>query len=104
MQSLLNYPSEWAKETAASLQAKSPTSLKVTLRALRRAKKVDFDTCINTEFRLTTRFLAGHDFFEGIRAVLIDKDLSPHWQPDNLEKVTAKDVSKYFLPIANELI
>ncbi len=92
------------KEIAAILKSKSPTSLKVTLHALQEAENLDFDEAIQTEFRLTNRFLMGHDFFEGIRAVVVDKDQTPHWQPATLKDVTNAAIKKYFAPLEMELI
>jgi len=91
------------KEVASSLRTKSPTSLKVTLRALQEAENLDFDEAIQMEFRLSNQFLQGHDFFEGIRAVLIDKDQTPHWKPATLKEVTTASIKKYFEPIEMEL-
>ena len=47
--------------------------------------------------------MRGHDFYEGVRAVIIDKDQAPRWQPATLEEVTAVDVKHYFAPLASEL-
>ncbi len=96
--------SQWCHDVAALLKTKSPTSLKVTLHALREAAKLDFDECIQMEYRLTSRFIEGHDFFEGIRAVVIDKDQNPHWKPATLEGVVPASVKKYFAPLEMELM
>lgn len=100
----LEHHDTWGKEIAALLKTKSPTSLKVTLHALQEAATLDFDEAIQTEFRMTNRFLMEPDFFEGIRAVLIDKDQAPHWKPATLKEVTTATVKKYFAPVENELI
>lgn len=92
------------KEAALMLTKKSPTSLKVTLHALQAGSKLDFDACMRQEFRLVSRFLQGHDFVEGIRAVIIDKDQTPHWQPANLASVNQTDVESYFEPLTEELV
>jgi enoyl-CoA hydratase len=78
--------------------------LKVTLHALHEAAKLDFDDCMQMEYRLTCRFIEGHDFFEGIRAAVIDKDQTPHWLPANLKEVTPAAIKKYFAPLEAELI
>lgn len=91
------------QEALAAMQKKSPTSLKVTLAALNNGKNMSFDACMQQEFRLVSRFLLGHDFIEGIRAVIIDKDQSPHWQPVSLADVEDKSVENYFAPLAKEL-
>lgn len=79
-----------------SLQTKSPLSLKVTLRALQEGAALDFDTCMLKEYPLACHFLQGHDFPEGIRAMIIDKDQAPNWQPRTVNAVTLDEVEKYF--------
>lgn len=90
----------FAEQTLKSLATKSPTSLKVTFRQIREGATRDFEDCMQLEFRLTNRFMRGHDFYEGVRAVIIDKDNAPAWQPATLEEVSASDVSGYFAPLA----
>jgi enoyl-CoA hydratase len=96
-------PSDWARKTAATLRGKSPTSLKVTFRQLREGRRRDFEDCMRLEYRIVHRMFAGHDFFEGIRAVVVDKDGSPRWRPGSLEEVSEADVAAYFAPLADEL-
>lgn len=91
------------QEAHTAMQKKSPTSLKVTLQALHNGKQMDFDHCMQQEFRLVSRFLLGHDFIEGIRAVIIDKDQSPVWQPQTLAGVSKQDIEQYFAPLTKEL-
>src|SRR5512133_599984 len=74
----------WAEETRASLLAKSPTSLKITLRQLTIGRDYDLDAALVLEYRLTQHVMAAHDFYEGVRAMLIDKDQKPHWRPATL--------------------
>ena len=78
---LASSPHAWCQEVLAVMQTKSPTSLKVTLHALQQGKELAFDACMQMEYRLAYRFLQAHDFAEGIRAVIIDKDQAPHWRP-----------------------
>src|SRR5206468_1436607 len=85
--SLENEKNEWCQQTVALLKTKSPTSLKVTLRELQQGAELNFDDCMKMESCLMQHFLKGHDFYEGVRAVLIDKDQSPHWQPPTLSAV-----------------
>ena len=89
----------WAENTLATLAAKSPTSLAVTYRQLRGGAGLDFAAAIRLEYRLSQRFCAGHDFAEGVRAAVIDKDNAPRWRPDRLEEVTTADVDAYFAPL-----
>lgn len=95
--------SAWAKGTAATLESRSPVSLKVSLAHLRRAKAEDFDTIIARDFILAQHFMKGHDFYEGVRAALVDKDKLPQWVPARLSDVTEAEVDKYFHPAALEL-
>ncbi|HEY0281627.1 MAG TPA: enoyl-CoA hydratase/isomerase family protein, partial [Rhizomicrobium sp.] len=65
---------------------------------------LSFDDCMRMEFRIASRILAGHDFYEGVRAVLVDKDNAPRWRPASLGEVTDDTVGAYFMPLgANEL-
>jgi enoyl-CoA hydratase/carnithine racemase len=86
----------WAAQTRAGLLAKSPTSLKVTLRQLIVGRDYDVEQALQLEYRLTQHFMAAHDFYEGVRAVLIDKDQSPRWQPPTLAAVDDGMVEGYF--------
>ncbi len=90
---------DWARKTLETLAGKSPTSLKVTLRQLRRGAALDFAEAMRMEYRLSQHFCAGHDFREGIRAVVIDKDNAPRWRPERLEDVSEADVEAYFAPL-----
>jgi enoyl-CoA hydratase len=82
-----------------TILSKSPTSLKVTLEQLHRGKNLDFNTCMQMEYRLMIRFLQGHDFYEGVRAVIVDKDQKPQWKPSTLNEVTPQAVEHYFSPL-----
>ena len=93
--------SDWATETAKTIRAKSPTATKLAFRQIREGKKLDFDDCMRMEFRMVNRVVAGHDFYEGVRATIIDKDQSPKWQPARLEDVSDKDIDAYFAPLGD---
>jgi enoyl-CoA hydratase len=93
----------FARATASAMRTKSPTSLKIALAQMRRGTSLDFAGCMRTEFRIVSRVMGGRDFYEGVRAVIIDKDQAPRWQPPALEAVSAADVERYFAPLANEL-
>ena len=95
---------EWAAETRAGLLTKSPTSLKVTLRQLIVGRGYDLDRRSSLEYRLTQHFMAGHDFYEGVRAVVVDKDQNPRWRPPRLGRGRAMPRSRAIsrrLAIAN---
>jgi enoyl-CoA hydratase len=91
--------SAFARVAAAALRRKSPTSLKVTLHQMREGARHTFDECMQLEYRLACRFMRGHDFFEGVRAVVIDKDNAPDWRPSTLDAVTDEMVAGYFAPL-----
>ncbi len=96
---------EWAGKTAAAMRAKSPLSLKLALAQVRRGKTWDFETCMRAEFRIVSRVIHGSDFYEGVRAVIVDKDNKPRWQPAALAQVSDADVERHFAPLgAGELI
>ncbi|MCX7115507.1 MAG: enoyl-CoA hydratase/isomerase family protein [Gammaproteobacteria bacterium] len=87
----------WARETEAQLLQCSPLSLKVTLMQLQKAKSLDVFECLQMDEVLVKHFMQGHDFFEGVRARLIDKDKTPHWQPATLDAVTIERVAAQFV-------
>lgn len=86
-----------AKEAAGALAAKSPTALKVTLAALRRARRLDsLERVLEQEHRVSCACLAAPDLVEGIRAQVVDKDRSPRWRPASLAEVADVDVERFF--------
>jgi enoyl-CoA hydratase len=94
----------WATEARAGLLTRSPTSLKITLRQLVIGRDYDLEAALALEYRLTQHFMAAHDFYEGVRAMLIDKDQAPRWRPATLLEVSDDIVESYFAPIgASEL-
>jgi len=95
---------DFARATAAAIREKSPTSLKIALAQLRRGRSLDFAECMRTEFRIVSRLVLGHDLYEGIRSVIIDKDQAPRWQPSSLAAVSAAEVERHFEPPAQELV
>jgi enoyl-CoA hydratase/carnithine racemase len=96
---------EWAKKTAATMRTKSPLSLKLALAQVRRGKTWDFETCMRMEFRIVSRVIQGHDFYEGVRAVIVDKDNKPRWRPATLPEVDEAEVERHFAPLgASELV
>jgi len=96
---------DWAGKTSAIMRAKSPLSLKLALAQVRRGKAWDFDTCMRAEFRIVSRVIHGSDFYEGVRAVIIDKDNRPRWQPATLAEVSAAEIERHFAPLgAEELV
>jgi enoyl-CoA hydratase len=86
-----------SKTTLQSLEKRSPTSLKITLRMLRLARESSgLIECLEREFSAGLEVLKGHDFYEGVRAALIDKDRNPQWQPALLAQVESADIDRFF--------
>jgi enoyl-CoA hydratase len=84
----------------AIIERMSPTALKVTLRNMRSAASFDkVEQCFQQDYRLALACIAGHDFIEGIRAAIVDKDRRPVWRPDTLEAVTTDFVDRHFRPV-----
>ncbi|MEU3655910.1 enoyl-CoA hydratase/isomerase family protein [Streptomyces sp. NPDC032161] len=89
-----------AKQAAAAIIAKSPTALKVTLSALRRARRLGgLEAVLDQEYRTSCTAFARPDLVEGVRAQIIDKDRRPRWSPAELTEVTDDDVARFFAPL-----
>ena len=76
--------------------SKSPTSLKVTLQQLINGENNSLQACLQMEKDMVIHFMGTADFYEGVRAVLVDKDGSPKWNPNKLEALTDSDIAAYF--------
>lgn len=94
---------EFASQLARAIRQKSPTSLKIAFEQVQRGAGLDFAQAMQAEFRIVNRVAREPEFYEGIRAVVIDKDNAPKWNPPSLEAVSAGKVASYFAPLpANE--
>lgn len=93
---LKNTNEEWHRDIGVNLNRKSPLSLKVTLRQLQEAEHKTLADCLRVDYCLVGHFMRDHDFYEGVRALLVDKDKSPRWQPATLSNVTESMVNGYF--------
>jgi enoyl-CoA hydratase len=93
----------WAGDVAATMRTKAPLSLKIALAQMRRGRDWSFEACMRAEFRVVSRVAYGHDFYEGIRAVIIDKDNRPRWHPATLADATTESVERHFAPLESEL-
>ncbi|MDA0228946.1 MAG: enoyl-CoA hydratase/isomerase family protein [Proteobacteria bacterium] len=93
--------SPWAEETRTTLLEKSPTSLKITFRQLTQYSDLDFEAAMKVEYRMAIRCNFSHEFYEGIRAQIIDKDRQPKWLPARLEDVGEELIESYFQPPAS---
>ncbi|MBV9332038.1 MAG: enoyl-CoA hydratase/isomerase family protein [Alphaproteobacteria bacterium] len=94
---------DWSRSTEKVIRTKSPTSTCLAFRQIREGAKLDFDSCMRMEFRMVNRVMAGHDFYEGVRATIIDKDNRPQWRPAELSEVDDAQIDSYFAPLENEL-
>jgi enoyl-CoA hydratase len=95
-------PTEAAHAALATMRKMSPTSLKVTLRNIRAAKSFKrIEESFQQDYRIALACIAGHDFIEGIRAQIVDKDRNPRWYPDKIEAVTADIVERHFKPLGD---
>jgi len=104
-QALESDGSEFAIETLETLQKKSPLSMKVTLAQLRRGAGLPFDDCMTMEYRISQGCMRqGSDFYEGIRAVLVDKDHAPKWQHAQISDVPDAEVEAFFQAPAQDLV
>ena len=86
----------WAEEALAAIARASPLSLKITFRQLMLGHGMSVEEALMLEYRMTQHVMAGHDFFEGIRALLVDKDNRPRWEHASLEAVSDDEVARYF--------
>jgi enoyl-CoA hydratase/carnithine racemase len=91
--------SEFARSAAHAIRSKSPSSLAITLRQMQIGAKLDIDEALRTEFRIVSRIARGHDFYEGVRAVIIDKDNRPRWTPAAIESIDEANIDSYFAPL-----
>lgn len=87
----------WAEETLATLKKHSPTSIEIALEQMKRGTTLDFNDCMKLEFRVVSQMLRGNEFFEGIRALLIDKDNQPKWRNYNSDAEKRDAIEKYFI-------
>ncbi|XP_036395800.1 3-hydroxyisobutyryl-CoA hydrolase, mitochondrial isoform X1 [Megalops cyprinoides] len=91
--------SSFAQTQAETLSKMSPTSLKLTFRQLAAGVSMSLQQVLVMEYRLSQACMRGHDFYEGVRAVLIDKDHSPEWRPSTLQDVTEQVLDTCFEPL-----
>ncbi|XP_048834675.1 3-hydroxyisobutyryl-CoA hydrolase, mitochondrial isoform X4 [Brienomyrus brachyistius] len=91
--------STFAQKQAETLSKMSPTSLKITFRQLQTGAALSLQEVLVMEYRLSQSCMKGNDFYEGVRAVLVDRDQSPRWQPSSLEGVTEQFLEGCFAPL-----
>ncbi|HWI25872.1 MAG TPA: enoyl-CoA hydratase/isomerase family protein [Stellaceae bacterium] len=89
-------PADWARQALAQMERASPLSLKITFHQLELGHGMSIEEALALEYRMTQHVMQGHDFFEGIRALLVDKDNAPRWQHRSLAEVGEAEVAGYF--------
>ncbi|MGQ0674759.1 MAG: enoyl-CoA hydratase/isomerase family protein [Rhodospirillales bacterium] len=97
---------DWARQQRAAMLTKSPTSMKISARQLRRGARMDFADELRMEYRLSQGCMAGHDYYEGVRALLVDKDNKPRWKPPTLAEVDEDVMARHFdaVPADGDLV
>ena len=92
--------SDWARKELATLATKSPQTLKVSLRLLAQGRDhVDFAEEMKVEYRVAAHVCQRHDFLEGVRALIVDKDNAPRWDPPTPEEVSDHLLDQIFAPL-----
>ncbi len=95
--------SEWAERTLEILAGKSPTTLKIALRAIRAGRMMkNLASTLKMEFRVVCRIAERHEFYEGVRAAVVDKDRKPVWKPATLDEVSNADIDAYFASLGED--
>ncbi|MBU2531849.1 MAG: enoyl-CoA hydratase/isomerase family protein [Alphaproteobacteria bacterium] len=90
----------WQAKAVAAAESRSPLALKLTLQAIRKARQMSsLEQALNLEYRLTTRLFLSGEFVEGVRALLVDKDKAPKWNPTSLSKVSDALVGEFLSPL-----
>jgi len=92
---------DWAQKTRDTILGKSPSSLMIAHRQISDGRGLSMNDCMRMEFRILKRILTGHDFYEGIRAAIIDKDRTPNWQPNSLDHVDKSAIDRHFNPLGD---
>lgn len=95
----------WIFATIQTLKKASPTSLKISLRSIRVGRVQGVGACLAREYRMVCHVMRGEfskDFFEGCRAMLLDKDKNPKWEPSKLEHIADTTIDRYFSKVKDE--
>jgi enoyl-CoA hydratase len=86
----------WAKAALDAIGRASPVSLKITFHQLELGRGMEIEEALALEYRMTQHVMQAHDFFEGIRALLVDRDNAPRWEHRSIEDVSREEVAGYF--------
>jgi len=102
LDSLAGDSGEWAQAQLNALKTKSPLSMKTTFKQIKLGGTLSFEDCMRMEWRMANRAALDNDFYEGVRALLVDKDNKPQWKPATLADVTEAQVDAYFAPLPGD--
>jgi len=91
--------SDFARSLLDMMATKSPTSVAIALRQMQVGAGLTIEEAMRVEFRIVTRICLGHDFYEGVRATIVDKDNRPQWIPPAGQRPAAPDIDAYFAPL-----
>ncbi len=94
--------SDWSAGQRAAILTKSPTSTRIAFQQIREGARLLYEDCMRLEYRLARFCMTHHDFYEGVRATIIDKDGKPRWRPATLAEATAAFVAEAFAPLGDE--
>ncbi|WP_421786466.1 enoyl-CoA hydratase/isomerase family protein [Hyphobacterium sp.] len=92
----------WSAKQVKIMGTKSPTAMVLTAKCLRRGADLSFEDVMRQDLRVSMRCLEGTDFYEGVRAVIIDKDNAPNWSPADIGDVDAEALDAYFEPLPDD--
>ncbi|KAL9347403.1 hypothetical protein POPTR_014G179000v4 [Populus trichocarpa] len=101
----VNITEDWFSAAIQSLKKASPTSLKISLKSIREGRLQGVGQCLVREYRMVCHVMQGKlskDFFEGCRAILLDKDKNPKWEPSQLDLISDAVVEEYFSKVDDE--
>jgi enoyl-CoA hydratase len=93
---------DFARRLRDMMATKSPTSLAIALRQMQVGGALSFEAAMDVEFRIVTRICRAHDFYEGVRATLVDKDNRPQWRPAAGQRPDPADIDSYFAPLGGD--
>lgn len=102
LEALLADSSDWAMQQHTTVLSKSPTSTRIAFRQIREGRGLSFEDCMRLEYRLARYCMTHPDFYEGVRAVIVDKDNAPRWSPATLDEATDEYVAEAFAPLGDE--
>jgi enoyl-CoA hydratase len=94
----------FASQALETMQTKSPTTMAIALEQVKRGANMGFADVMRMEYRIVCRIADGHDFYEGVRAVIVDKDQKPAWNPWRIEDIDPAAIAGHFAPLADDLV